>query len=249
MARRIRFCSEIATRLCLAAMAACALAPGLPISFASAAGPTADQIKRTLLDEVRFYRDVDLAQARAICADHYMPHEVRGLAAKGTPHPGTVPMCTTVLTESLKRDAGIDLYTNLAVTELTGRTGIMDDLDVTKIIKNNESAKTFMAVRDGAQADRTSYRTVRDRELPLTTALAIDAGTYAGYRQPNASIAPSQTDDDVSRTFAQCFEENSNASRKACFLAGVRFGQSVRRSVDAAGADPTTNRMSGTPAR
>jgi hypothetical protein len=214
---------------------------------AMAQSPTPDQIKRTLLSEIRYYRDIDLAEARHSCAHHFMPHEVRGLAAKGTPHPGTIPTCKTVLTEGLTRGAGIDLYINLGVTELTGRTGLMDDLDFTKIIKNEEHIQIYKSVRDAAKADKTSYVTVSGRELPLPTALAVDAGAYAGYRQPQAAIAPSRTDADIERTIAQCYEENSTHSRSACYLAGARFGQSVRRTVDAASADPALSKAPNAP--
>lgn len=212
-----------------------------------AQSPTPDQIKRTLLSEIRYYRDIDLAEARGICASHLMPRAVRLTEGSGTPHPGTISWCQTILTEALTRGAGIDLYINLGVTELTGRTGLMDDLDFTKIIKNEEHIQIYKSVRDAAKADKTSYVTVSGRELPLPTALAVDAGAYAGYRQPQAAIAPAQTDADIERTIAQCYEENSTHSRSACYLAGARFGQSVRRTVDAASADPASSKAPNAP--
>lgn len=242
MACRTLNCHRIVTHALVALGYVSVLISMLSMGNAMAKSPTADQIKRTLLDEVRFFRDADLASSRLICAAHYMPRTVRRTEDDGTPHPGTVAMCKSVITESLKRNRGPHLYINLAVTELTGRTGIMDDIDVSKLIKNDEDIQTFKNIRDGAQADQTSYKTVAGRQLQLTTALAIDAGAYAGYRQPQAAIAPSQTDEDIERTITQCYEENSTTSRKACFLAGARFGQSIRRSLDAAAADPSVSK-------
>ena len=208
---------------------------------------TIEKRKELLLKSHRHARDIDLADDRRVCASHRMPNVVKAVEADGSPHPGTVPMCKAIITESLKRNAGIDLYTNFAVTEMTGADVFTEDLNVGKILNNNEGATTFMSIRDAAMADRTTYKTVRERELPLSTALAIDAGAYAGYRQPDAKIAPSQSDADIERTISQCYEQNSEISRKACFLAGARFGQSVRRSLDAASADPSIAKAPGTP--
>lgn len=195
---------------------------------------TLEQRKQTLLDYVKTGRDIDLARDRTICALHSMPTTVRGVEADGTPHPGTVPMCKTIITESLKRDRGAHLYINFAVTELTGKTIFTEDLNVSKILTNNEGGSTFVRIRDAAMADAKSYKTVRDRELPLTTALALDAGAFQGYLKPDAKIAPSQTDADIERTIDACYQENADISRKSCFLAGARFGQAVRRTHDAA---------------
>lgn len=197
-------------------------------------GRTIEERQQTLLDHQKTARDIDLAEDRAVCAEHFMPKEVVKVLADGVPHPGTVRMCKAIITESLKRRAGLDLYTHYAITDLTGKTIITEDLDVAKLTPNNEDATTFTTIRDGAKADATTYKTVSGRELPLTSALALDAGAYAGYRQPDAKVAADQTDEDIERTISACYEENSTHSRKACFLAGARFGQSVRREQDGA---------------
>lgn len=197
-------------------------------------GRTIEERQQTLLDDEKNARDIDLAEDRAVCAEHYMSKVAKRAEAQNVPHPGTVRMCKAIITESLRRDRGGHLYINYAVTELTGKTIITEDLDVSKITTNNEGVTTYVIIRDGAKADATTYKTVSGRELPLTSALALDAGAYAGYRQPDAKIAADQTDEDIERTIAACYEENSPHSRKACFLAGARFGQSVRREQDAA---------------
>lgn len=219
----------------------CLLIPTVAVFVLAACFPalagserTIEERQQTLLDDEKNARDIDLAKGRAVCAGHLMPEEVRGVIADSVPHPGTVRMCKAIITESLKRGAGIDLYTHYAITELTGKTIITEDLDVRKLTPNNEDATTFTTIRDGAKADATTYKTVSGRELPLTTALALDAGAYAGYRQPDAKIAADQSDEDIERTITACYEENSTHSRKACFLAGARFGQTVRRAQDAA---------------
>jgi hypothetical protein len=201
-------------------------------SAVAGSGRTLEEREQTLLDDEKNARDIDLAEDRAVCAEHFMAKAVTKAKAQNVPHPGTVRMCKAIITESLNRGAGVDLYSNYAVTELTGKTIITEDLDVSKILKNKEGATTFMSIRDAAKADATTYRTVSGRELPVPTALALDAGAYAGYRQPDAAIAADQSDEDIERTIAACYEENSTHSRKACFLAGARFGQSVRRAQD-----------------
>lgn len=208
---------------------------------------TIEKRKELLLKSHRHARDIDLADDRRVCAFHRMPNVVKAVEADGSPHPGTVPMCKAIITESLKRDNGIHLYTNFAVTEMTGADVFTIDLDVSKIVTKDEDLNTYRSIRDAAMADRTTYKTVRERELPLSTALAIDAGAFAGYRQPDARIAPSQSDADIERTTGQCYEQNSDFSRKACFLAGARFGQSVRRTLDAASADPPGAKAPNTP--
>lgn len=218
-------------RFCLPflAVALLALTPAL-----AGSGRTIEERQQTLLDDEKKARDIDLAEDRAVCAEHYMSKVVTKAEAQNVPHPGTVRMCKAIITESLIRNRGAHLYINYTVTELTGKTIITEDLDVTKLIPNNEDATTFQSIRSGALADAETYQTVRDRKLTLTTALALDAGAYAGYLKPDAKIAADQTDADIERTIAACYEEHSAHSRKACFLAGARFGQAVRRTQDAA---------------
>lgn len=225
---------SVTARFCLIAFAVNAWIVTDTIPALAGSGRTIEERQQTLLDDEKNARDIDLAKGRAVCAGHFMPEEVRGVIAGGVPHPGTVRMCKAIITESLKRGGGGDLYINYAVTELTGKTIITEDLDVSKITTNNEGVTTYVSIRDGSKADATTYKTVSGRELPLTTALALDAGAYAGYRQPDAKIAADQSDEDIERTIAACYEENSTHSRKACFLAGARFGQTVRRAQDAA---------------
>lgn len=223
---------SVTARYCLIALIVNAWIVTETIPAPAGSGRTIEERQQTMLDDEKNARDIDLAEDRAVCAEHFMPKAVRRAEAEAVPHPGTVRMCKAIITESLRRGAGIDLYSNYAVTELTGKTIITEDLDVSKILTNKEGATTFTAVRDGAKTDATSYKTVSGRELPLTTALALDAGAYAGYRQPDAKIAADQSDEDIERTIAACYKENSTHSRNACFLAGARLGQSVRRQND-----------------
>lgn len=225
---------SVAARYCLLALIVNAWIVTDTIPAPAGSGRSIEERQQTLLDDEKNAREIDLAKGRAVCAGHFMPEEVRGVIADGVPHPGTVRMCKAIITESLKRDAGAHLYINYAVTELTGKTIITEDLDPSKILTNHEGTTTYVRIRDGAAQDATAYTTVGQRELPITTALAFDAGAFTGYEQPTAKIAADQSDEDIERTIAACYEENSNHSRKACFLAGARFGQTVRRAQDAA---------------
>lgn len=222
------------TRLCLLILSIASLFSTAHIAALAGSGRTIEERQQTLLDHEKTARDIDLAEDRAVCAEHFMPKAVRRAEAEAVPHPGTVRMCKAIITESLKRDAGAHLYINYAVTELTGKTIITEDLDPSKILTNREGTTTYVRIRDGAAQDATAYTTVGQRELPITTALAFDAGAFTGYEQPTAKIATDQSDDDIERTIVACYEENSSHSRKACFLAGARFGQSIRREQDAA---------------
>lgn len=185
------------------------------------------------LDSVRFGPDDNLANDRSVCAKG-ITHKIKAeIEAQGTPFPEPAAYCQAVIRESARRNALIDLYANYAVHELTGATSF-HNLQISRIIKNDEDLATLRTIQRTAIGDRQVYQSVKGRDVPLTPELAVDAGVTYGYyndRQMLAGKSPQQIDEIVS----SCYDHQaSERSTRLCLMAGVRLGQRIKKDIQLA---------------
>ena len=154
---------------------------------------------------------------RVMCANGEIPGYQQRLAAQDVFFPDAAEYCPEVLREVMRRDEHGYMYAGTAAARGI-EEAILDD------------------VQAAAMAGHTSYE-INGVTYPLGCPTAFDAGVGFGYRNPDASIAPNLSDEQLNGVRDACYAPGTTMSTQGGVIAGARYGQELARELVVGGID------------
>ena len=158
-----------------------------------------------------------LNSRRVMCANGEIPGHQQRLATQDVFFPDAAEYCPEVLREVMRRDEHGYMYAGTAIVRGIDEP-ILDD------------------VQEAALAGQTSYE-INGETFPLGCPNAFDAGVGLGYRNPDASIAPNLSDEQLDGVREACYAPGATMSTQGGVIAGARYGQELARELIVGGID------------